>query len=517
MSSPVVARTVVAALRAAGVRDVVCSPGSRNGGLSLALAAAHARGDLRLHMVLDERGAGFLALGLAKGTSSTVAVVTTSGTAAANLTPAVAEAFHAGVRLLLVTADRPVSLHDSGANQTTRQWGLFGDLVVGRARIASDSGDEAAWAFVVRRAVALASGVRTGRPGPVHLNVELAEPLVDADLLGPLNDLPVEHQGLPGASAAYRLPTGPRTVVLVGDATPDLGRRARELAESARWPLLAEPSSGARTGQCAITGYRLLLDEAVGQEIERVVLAGHPTLSRPVTRLLRRPEVEVVLLADRALPDDPGQRAVVVADRFEAEPDDSDWLARWQAADAALDRLSGWSARSVAERVWQACRGQQLVVGSSNGIRHLDLAPVVDDPPLTWANRGLAGIDGTLHTAAGHALANDLPTTVLLGDLTFLHDLTGLVVGEGERRRPLRIVVLDDHGGAIFSGLEQGDAAYAEHFSRVFTTPQQVDVAEVARGLGAGVVEVSSLEELDVALGGELQRTTVVVCRLPAC
>lgn len=514
MSAVKMARTLVAGLVHAGVREVVLSPGSRSGGIALALSGAHQRGEVRLHVVLDERGAGFLALGLAKASGGTVAVVTTSGTAVANLAPAVAEARHSGARLLVVSADRPVSLHDAGTNQTTRQVGLFGDLPLETFRVSSESGAPADWWWTLQRAVVVASGVRTRQPGPVHLNVEMAEPLVDAGLLQPLPRLPrsVVAESRPGIP----LPMSPdrRTVVLVGDTTPASGQHARAIAERGELPLLAEPSSNARAGRCAVPGYGAVLDGPLGARIERVLLVGHPTLSRPVSRLLSRDDVEVVAITTEALPATPGKRARTVVDDVELEPGDPEWLALWREAGNAVE-VERWSAGAVAREVWAACPGQPLVVGSSASIRHLDLAPVSDNPPVVWANRGLAGIDGTLHTAAGVALAHSALTTVLLGDLTFLHDLTGLVVGELEERAPLRIVVVDDHGGSIFHQLEQGDAEFAAHFERVFATPQRVDVLEVARGLGHPAERVSSLDELRAALAAETTVTRVVVASVP--
>ena len=275
------ARTVVTALRGAGVREAVIAPGSRNAPLSFALYDAATGGGLRLHTRIDERTAGFLALGLAKVGNRPAAVSCTSGTAVANLLPAVVEAAHAGVPMVVVTADRPARLRGSGANQTTDQVGIFGSFAPTLDVAAADL--DAILAFVRSH----------GGNRPVHLNVQLDEPLLPDD--GGWEAAAEEPPPWPATPAApverLVLEPGPRTVVVAGD---DAGPPARVLAEKAGWPLLAEPSSGCRTGDSVVRTYRLLLAGELGQQVERVVVHGHPTLSRPVARLLARDDVEVV-------------------------------------------------------------------------------------------------------------------------------------------------------------------------------------------------------------------------------
>lgn len=521
MTSVDLAKTVCRRLLGHGVRRVVLAPGSRNAPLSLALATLAEAGLVDLQVRVDERTAGFVALGAAKVSGEVVAVVTTSGTAVGNLLPAVMEARHGGVPLLVLSADRPLSMRDAGANQTTRQLGLLAPHALDCVELASDPDEVAAWGFALDRAVELARGTRTRQPGPVQVNLGFAEPLVDPSLLG-LEDLTPDRVRQVTASApgaALDLTEEARTVVLVGDATPEQGRLARDVAERGGWPLFAEPSSNARVGANAIAGYRLLVDDR--DDIERVVVVGHPTLSRPVTRLLRREEPEVVVVASSAEWIDPGQRADRVVDRIgEVVASDPGWLRSWQQADREVDRPEGWGRQVVADRVVAANRaGQVLVLGSSNPIRDADLAPVAaaaDEVGQVFANRGLAGIDGTLSTALGVAWVTGEPVTVLLGDLTFQHDLGALVGGELEAAPGVRVVVVDDHGGGIFAGLEQGQAEYAAHFDRVFGTPQRLDVGAAARGLGAEVIEVADEAGLEAALaaGHPDQGWQVIVCRV---
>ena len=508
--STALATVLVDELVRGGVREAVLSPGSRNAPLAFALHQADAAGRLRLHVRIDERTAGFLALGLAKGSDRPVPVVTTSGTAAVNLHPAVVEADHSGLPLLAVTADRPVEMRGTGANQTIDQTGLYGGSVRWFAELSVDVfPDQATQRAAVRDVLAAAGG------GPVHLNVALREPLV------PEGPAEVSPSG-PGGPAQRRAPTsvrllarGPRTVVVAGDGA---GRVARWVAEAASWPLLAEPSSGARSGPNAIATYRLLL-EHLGRDVERVVVFGRPTLSRPVGRLLARPEVEVVVVPGRGRVVRPRGPAVAVAeaaapdwvaaDAPRAEPDG--WLARWLDADAlaraaVVATLDGSSCLAVARAVASCLPADGLlVVGSSSVIRDLDLADPWDGDRRVEANRGAAGIDGTLSTAVGAALAHQAsgeggPAYALLGDLTFLHDTTGLVIGPAEPRPDLTVVVVNDDGGGLFTLLEQGAPEHASAFERVFGTPHGTDLQALCAATSTAYALAGSLDDLRHAL-----------------
>jgi 2-succinyl-5-enolpyruvyl-6-hydroxy-3-cyclohexene-1-carboxylate synthase len=482
-----VAVNAVAALVRGGVTDVVLAPGSRSAALAFALHQADADGAIRLHVRVDERTAGFLALGLAKGSHRPAAVVTTSGTAAVNLHPAVLEASHVGEPLIALTADRPAALRGTGANQTTDQRQLFGD------RVAShdvEVGDAAGVAAAIDGAV--------GRHGPTQINVQFAEPLVPASLPVRLGERAREPADVdrPASGRRWerddaprpeRLEIGPRTVVVAGD---DAGPPARMLAERANWPLLAEPTSGARTGTHAIRTYRLLLGGALADEVERVVVVGHPTLSRPVTSLISRADIDVLSVRSAAgIATDPGR----VARHLEAVPDvdtadDGGWLGSWRAADArvsgGVDALAahadGHPLRVAAEIAAAVIPGALLVVGSSQPIRDLDVMSTpydVGGRRLVLGNRGLAGIDGTVSTAIGAALGRPSSRAIAyLGDVTFLHDATGLVIGSDEPGPDLTIVVLNDDGGSIFATLEQGDPMLAAAYERLFGTPHGVSI-----------------------------------------
>ncbi len=487
-----------------GLTSAVLSPGSRNAPLSFALAADSR---VTLHTRIDERTAGFLALGIAKGSRRPVAVVTTSGTATANLHPAVLEAAHAGVPLVALTADRPARLRGTGANQTTDQVRLFGDAAsfVDLAEPSDDALDSA-WL----------------PDGPIHLNCQFDDPLIpepDSPRRSTPADPRVEvsnvsdypwRRGREGE--AHPLPPGPHTVVIAGD---DAGPPARVLAERAGWPLLAEPSSGSRTGANPIRTYRLLLGAELGTRIERAIVFGHPTLSRPVGRLLSRPEVEVISVRTQGRwPHRPfpvaSEHDRVTAD----EAQDADWLEEWQAADRALGAgvdafvagQPGLTPYDVAAAVNAANPPGGLVfVGASNPIRDLDLMSTshpVGEHRMVLSNRGLAGIDGTVSSAIGAALGRPHSQRAIayVGDVTFLHDATALVIGPREARPDLTIVVANDDGGSIFATLEQGAPEHAGSYEQLFGTPHGVDLASLCAATRTPHWRVSDRAELEHAL-----------------
>lgn len=506
MSSTALAREVLTRLIEAGVTEVVVAPGSRNAPLSFAAYDAAVAGLVRLHTRIDERTAGFLGLGLTRN-GRRAAVICTSGTGVANLHPAVLEAAHADVALVVVTADRPARLRGTSANQTTDQVGIFGPLV---------ETQDATTAYDLLTT------------GPVHLNVPLDEPLMPEGRWTP-QVTPGEPAQRLRAAVHLTLPLGPRTVVVAGD---DAGPPARVLAETAGWPLLAEPSSGSRTGANAIRTYRLLLGSELGERVERVVVCGHPTLSRPVSRLLARPDVQVIDTPAHGVwhqrPFPVGERMLAVP-TVEA-PDDPAWLEEWHTADRSVGRrLDALLAAEpdltpyeVAGTVAQALpEGGLLVVGASSPIRDLDLMVPryrVGARRKVLANRGLAGIDGTVSTAIGAALARPGSTRslALMGDVTFLHDAGGLVIGPGEPVPDLTIVVVNDDGGSIFTMLEQGAGEYAEQYERLFGTPHRVDLASLCAATRTPHLRVTSRPELDQALAsanGGIEVVEVVVRR----
>ncbi|WP_433800505.1 2-succinyl-5-enolpyruvyl-6-hydroxy-3-cyclohexene-1-carboxylic-acid synthase [Actinomycetospora sp. CA-084318] len=518
--STVQARVVVDEWVRGGVREVVACPGSRNAPLLLALHAADAAGRLRLHVRIDERSAGFLAVGLAARSGAPVPVVVTSGTAVANLHPAVLEASHAGIPLVVASADRPLELVGTGANQTVDQAGLFGGAV--RAAITLPLAEErpraaAGWRAAVCRALDRARGTTTADPGPVQLDLPLREPLVDD---APDDALPDWATGRPGGrpwtEVAARVPhVAPLDL---SDAVPTIvvaGHGAEAPAGLPDGvPVIAEPTSPL-WGRSLRAGTRLLesaLDGTAPHLLPaRAVVLGRPTLHRPVSRLLSDPRVEVVVVPSAGVAGArPGWTDVASsATRVGALPAPADWgvdLA-WgeavRAADARVARVvvpdPGSAPDLAAATVRALPPGALLVVGSSSPVRDVALAAEPRTDLTLLSARGVSGIDGAVSFATGAALADGGPAYALLGDLTFLHDSGGLLVGPDEPRPELTIVVANDDGGSVFATLEQGAPAHAAAFERVFATPHGTDLQALCRAHGVAHTGVAAADPAALA------------------
>ncbi|MBV9845087.1 MAG: 2-succinyl-5-enolpyruvyl-6-hydroxy-3-cyclohexene-1-carboxylic-acid synthase [Kutzneria sp.] len=516
------ARVVVDELVRNGVRHAVSCPGSRNAPLSFALHEAAVAGRLELHVRIDERSAGFLALGLSKGWGNRprpdlVAVVCTSGTAVANLHPAVLEAYHSGEPLIVLTADRPAELVGSGANQTTTQHGIFGPLVptVDFPIAERRAGQNAVWRGMVCRSLPV--------DGPVHLNLPLREPLVPAGGADWPEPLDGRADGKPWTSTtraascrAHADDLGhlsARTLVVVGDVHRSHVRWAGEVADKAGWPVIAEPSGRhlADTAAVITCGGAMLAAGSLPDRLrpESVLVIGRPTLSRGVQLLLRETPV-VHVVSDGPRWADPQCVATHVSGPIDkgaaVPPPDSHWLAGWQAADSAvrdaMDALltaQPWPSglRLASELVAALPPESTLFLGSSNPVRDVDLVAWQRHDIVMLANRGLAGIDGTVSSAIGVMLGSGGRNGyALLGDLTFLHDINGLLLGPDERRPNLTVVVLNDDGGGIFSLLEQGSGEHTDSFERIFGTPHGADLAALCAGYHVPHQLVTTVDEL---------------------
>jgi 2-succinyl-5-enolpyruvyl-6-hydroxy-3-cyclohexene-1-carboxylate synthase len=530
--STALATVVADELIRCGLREAVLAPGSRSAPLAMALWERAAGRDLRLHVRIDERSAAFLALGLAKVSRRPVAVVCTSGTAAANFHPAVIEADESGVPLLLLTADRPPELRGTGSNQTIDQLKLYGDAVrwfcdagVPEARV----GANAYWRSLACRAWARAAGEAGGFPGPVQVNLPLRDPLVPGPDDGPPWPEPLDGRPAgapwtavtaagPGAAGTLTLDWAERGVVVCGDG--DYGPEALlELAEQAGWPVLAEPSSGARRGPNALrTGSCLLSvpEFTAAHQPEVIVSAGRPGLSRGQLAFLRGGARRHVVIAqgpgrwaDPARTATDVAAAVRLAGRVRKF---SQWLESWQRADeAAATAASGLLAASGTLSEPRLARdlaaslpdGALLWVASSLPVRDLDQHMAPRGGLRVLASRGASGIDGLVSSAIGAALAHHGPAYALLGDLAFLHDAPGLFLGPGETRPDLCLVVVNNDGGGIFSMLEP--AAFPEPFERVFGTPHGASVEQVATAAGIPYELVKGPGDLPGALRGGLR------------
>ncbi|BBY12127.1 2-succinyl-5-enolpyruvyl-6-hydroxy-3-cyclohexene-1-carboxylic-acid synthase [Mycobacterium marseillense] len=494
------ARVVVDELIRGGVRDVVLCPGSRNAPLAFALQDADRSGRIRLHVRIDERTAGYLAIGLAIAAGSPVCVAMTSGTAVANLGPAVVEANYARVPLIVLSANRPYELLGTGANQTMEQLGYFGTQVratisLGLAEDAPERLDalNATWRSATCRVLVAATGSRTANAGPVQFDIPLREPLVpDPEPHGT-----VIPQGRPGGRPWTYTPPVTFDQPLDIDLTPDTvviaGHGAGTHPALAQLPTVAEPTAPAPENPLHPLALPLLRPK-------QVIMLGRPTLHRPVSTLLADPHVPVfALTTGPRWPDVSGNSQATGTRAVTTGAPNPAWLHRCaetnrHANDAVRGQLAAHPLTTglhVAAAVADALRpGDQLVLGASNPVRDAALVGLDTHGIRVRSNRGVAGIDGTVSTAIGAALAHERDgnaggparTVALIGDLTFVHDSSGLLIGPTEPTpRGLTIVVSNDNGGGIFELLEQGDPRFSDVSSRIFGTPHDVDVGALCR------------------------------------
>jgi 2-succinyl-5-enolpyruvyl-6-hydroxy-3-cyclohexene-1-carboxylate synthase len=513
-------QALVDELARCGMTHAVTAPGSRNAPIALTLAA-----DERIESVsvIDERSAGFMALGMAKATGRPVAVTCTSGTAVANLLPAVVEAHEARVPLIVLSADRPPELRDVGAGQAIDQLKIFGSAAKWFVEVGNgEPGRE--WATHVRalacRAWWTACG---GRPGPVHLNLPLREPLSprpeplpEEDWQGRPDGLPWVAQLTPSAAlagevvdqVADRLAGIQRGAIVCGSASSDVVGPVTALAAQLGWPILAEPTSGLRCGahdhSHVVAHYDALLRAdgfATPNTPQLVLRVGDTPTSKALRawladapQLVMDPHAawhEPTRTAETLLAVDPGLVCRSLADAVgEREPDrDDSWLGAWIAADAVVARALETAEDPFEPRAYCAVEpdlpdGALVWVSSSMAIRDVEtFFPQSTRDIRLLCNRGANGIDGVVSSAAGAALATGAPTWLLIGDVALLHDVGGLIAA-GRAGADLRIVCVNNGGGGIFDFLPVAEDAQPATYERHIATPGGVDLAALAAVAG---------------------------------
>ena len=538
--SIVLATTVLTALISQGVRWVAYCPGSRDAPFGYALANLERSGRVRTAVFSDERSAGFWAVGAAKLHHEPVAVVTTSGTAVAELHPALEEAWFQSLPIIALTADRPHELRGVGASQTTHQVGIFGRSVVASDEFPADfSCDAGALARVrgrVRRIVAASRGF-LGHAGPVHLNVAFREPLVPVAGSSVRCGVQASSCGMQEISPSQILQpssiiesrvrhpkwedvvnAGLRTLVVAGDgADPAVAAAAARRGI----PVIAEPSSNV-TGVETWIPYQQWIVPQLGRNVEQIVVTGRPTLSRPITQLLGQAEIRKVVVATHPEWVDVHETADVVVEGLadgagladgssgSTDPSPSSWLQTWRAAASAVDEVLGDSTvvaddltlLSACRTVWRGRDSSLLWLGASNTVRGFDLAANRPGRADVYSNRGLAGIDGTIASALGLAMASGRPVRAIMGDMTFAYDLPTLAQrpeSPGSSSPDIQVVVLDDGGGSIFASLEHGGADPAV-YERFFAAAPQADPVAAAQACGWEARKIETLAELNEAL-----------------
>ena len=518
-----------------GISGAVTSPGSRSTPL---VAALTADGGFPVYSQIDERSAGFFALGLAKASGLPALLACTSGTAAANYLPAVVEAYEARVPLIVCTSDRPPELRGIGAGQTIDQIKLYGDNVLSFTEVGVDhlTAQSIRW---IRSLACRAAWTSLGqRRGPVHLNFPFREPLLPEQPLADATPLElgrsdrrpwtarVESFGDPQVAAEMLAPivaSAPKGIVVAGRVEgglngPRLSAAADAFSGASGWPILADPLSGARCSAHSIAHYDALLRAAplaLSAQPTAVLRFGDMPTSKPLRSWLAQLDAVEVLIDPEMAWQDPSQQTDLVlaaqpaavlellaTDCSVAEPA---WAAGWQQADAfaneAIDEILGeqLSEPAVARQLGaQLPDDATLVVASSMPIRDVEsFFPNRNQPLRVLSNRGANGIDGTIATAYGVAAASDGPTVLLIGDVAFAHDI-GSLLNARRLAAPLTIVLIDNGGGGIFDFLEvsEQDSFYQQHV----LTPTELEIASIAAAFGLHLLEVATPDEFTAAL-----------------
>lgn len=476
-----------------GINNFVISPGSRNAPLTIALSDAARKKIVNLHVKIDERGAAFFALGLAKASNNYVAVICTSGTAAANFYPAALEALHSNSKLLIITADRPQKLRNTGANQTTDQVAIY--KLIKTHDLSSEI-----------KLKPLLNGK------PVHLNIQFDEPLisdVQSDWLSNLRINPIKYENK--ISGELNVTSG---VLVIGfDNAGYTSDEINDFINKLQWPVIAEnPLSFPQAQSHAV----LYLSDPKIREVlapENIIVIGRTTLSRATNEFIKLTK-NLVVIDPRISDIDNNREANTLLSslpiKVVSKPTDSTiWQKFSDIAVEVVGKLE-WSEQSAISSICEAIKeGEALFVGSSRPVRDLEAFTKYRKGVTVFANRGLAGIDGNISTAFG--IAHEYKTsTAILGDLTFLHDISALVNATTEN---LRIFIIDNNGGGIFSTLPQSGAT---GFEEVFGTAHNLDLVRVISGFGVSVSKVSNLSQLQEALGKSINSFEVVVINVPS-
>ena len=503
-NSTSLARVIVRQILEAGITDVVISPGSRNAPLSVAFYEASQEGLIKLHVRIDERTAAFFALGIIKATGRPVPVVCTSGTAVANYHPAVLEASHTNAPLLVLTADRPAMLRKTGANQTTEQARIFGKAI----RYFAD---------IDGPVYPMELPLDSLRTGPVHLNLQFDEPLLSDDSSNWLSEVNVAPKDfVPRTKPGTLRLVGARGVVVIGHDRGGLTvEEISQFTKTLGWPVIAEDPLSFPDA-VAHASIFLASPEIRSTLIpQSVLIIGRTTLSRSINAFIKSSPITYVVdqrlatvdtdrQADRKFTELPVLQGIIQSD---------EWIAKWskvsERAQKLIASLDGWNEAVIARTIAAAIPNETaLFVSSSRPIRDLEGFAVPRSGLAVYANRGLAGIDGNISTALGIAYAHKA-TIALLGDLSFLHDLTGLVNKEAIN---CRFIVINNDGGGIFSTLPQRGV---NGFETVFGTPHGLNPAAIAKAMGFDAKQITSVKELEAEIKAPISGISVVVCDVP--
>lgn len=505
------AQLIVQQLINVGVEFVTLSPGSRNGPISLALVAAEKQGLLSVHVRIDERSAAFLALGAAIKTGKPTAVLTTSGTAVANIFPAIVEAKYAGIPFIVLTADRPASLQGTGANQVIAQREIYGKYVSRSIEIASESLaiETASARDAIRDRLDSVLSAAARNRGPVHLNVTLSEPLV------PTVEFTFENKKkyldeiiITPENISTELLTR-KGVIVAGGTNIEYQNYAKDLGEALDWPVIVEPPHQPVGKAMASHAPTLLSLNSPSLKPEVVLTIGRVGLSRQVIDLTKKGSLIISCAVPSFITNTTAKQRISGLFRIPTKHNNKNWLDTWtQAGKTAHDIMQKIlvdspkiSSLHVVDCLMQNLpKNSHLHLASSLAARDFELltsseyeTPFSNGEVSISMNRGVNGIDGVVATAMGTALCTNLPTFVMLGDLAAIHDLSSFVIPTLEKKPNITFIVNDNNGGGIFNLLEQ---ANVQDFERVFATPTDINLFEVFKSLGTNVKEVTKISDL---------------------
>ena len=492
-NSTKLAHSLLRQLIEVGVSDFVISPGSRNAPLAIALGEAASKQIIDLHVKIDERGAAYFAQGIAKASNNYVAVICTSGTAAANFHPAALEAFHSGNKLILITADRPARLRKTGANQTTDQVNIYSIIKTHDVSVEID-----------------VKTLLTG--GVVHLNVQFDEPLIESgksDWLAGIKIVPNNYEN----KISGKIEVGSGVLVIGHDRAGYSVAEINNFVSKLNWPVICEDPIS--FPQSIAHASIFLADPQIASKLapENVIVIGRTTLSRSINAYIGLTK-KLIVIDPRTTDIDRKREADLILKSLPSEvvsvkSDQSIWHSASTAAATQLENLD-WSEQLAIKAICESLPDQSaLFVGSSRPVRDIEAFANSRSDVSVFANRGLAGIDGNISTIFG--IANEFEsTTAILGDLTFLHDISALTNATGGN---LRIFIIDNNGGGIFSTLPQ---ANSDNFDKLFGTPHNLDLLKVIAGFGISVHKVTNLVELQSSASKQIKGFEVVVVNVPS-
>ena len=499
------ARVIVRQILEAGITDAVISPGSRNAPLTLALFAASEKGLIKLHVRIDERTAAFFALGVAKASKRPVPIVCTSGTAVANYHPAVLEASHSNTPLFVITADRPAELRKTGANQTTEQARIFGKSV----RYFAD---------VSGAVYPLEMPLNALQTGPVHINVQFDEPLIGDEDSSWLDGIVVTPPRIfDRKKAGVFNSKSTRGVLIIGqDRAGFDAAEVEKFSKDLGWPVIAEDPLTFASAQSHASIFLTSTTIAKDLPPDTVVVIGRTTLSRSINSLISSARKKIVIDPRMATVDSDrnADQRFLELPKVEVAAADPEWVAKWskysQRTAKVVSELSVWSepviAREIGARIPSST---SLFISSSRPIRDIEGFAAARSGVETFANRGLAGIDGNISTALGIASVRK-ECVAVIGDLGFLHDLTGLIQNEEIN---LRIFVIDNNGGGIFSTLNARGSA---GFETVFGTPHNLDIYAITKAMGYESSKIENTSALIAQLSKPVKGVSICVVSAPS-